>query len=25
MPNHRIHSVLDQLNAMFQTRFESSK
>ena len=23
--NHRIHSVLDQLNAMFQTRFESSK
>jgi putative transposase len=25
IPNHRIHSVLDQLNAMFQARFEGSK
>jgi len=24
-PNHRIHSVLDQLNAMFQARFDGSK
>jgi putative transposase len=24
-PNHRIYSVLDQLNAMFQARFEASK
>ena len=24
VPNHRIHSVLPQLNAMFQARFEGS-